>query len=75
MISKNFLKEQIQKVKTTNIDTYHIELVQESEKDEILHSLSLISKEDNEIDSNLTKIVSIVENIEEIYINDTKHIF
>lgn len=56
---KNFLKEQIQKVKSRSVDTYHIELVDKEEKNNILKNLSLISKEDNEIDTNVTKIVSI----------------
>jgi len=56
---KNFVKEQIEKVKSSSIDTSHIELVDEEERDDILKNSSLISKEDNEIDTNATKIISI----------------
>ena len=56
---KNFVKEQIEKVKNSNVNTSHIELVDEEERDDILKNSSLISKEDNEIDTNATKIISI----------------
>ena len=56
---KKFLKEQIQKIKNSSVDTSHIELIEEDEKNEILKTLSFISKEDNEIDTNTTKTISI----------------
>lgn len=56
---KKFLKEQIQKVKSDSFDTSHITLLEDDEKKEILKTLSSISKEDKEIDINLTKIISI----------------
>ena len=53
---RRFVKNQLEKFKN-NIDTSHIELVDENEKREILKNLYKIK--DNSIDTKATKIIQI----------------
>jgi len=53
---RRFVKNQLEKFKN-NIDTSHIELVDENEKKEILKNLYKIK--DNSIDTKATKIIQI----------------
>ena len=56
---KKIVTEQINQAKQNSIDTSFIEEVSTKEKEEILKSLSKTSAEDNEIDTNATKIFSL----------------